>query len=510
METLTVNRSEKLLADFIRVTNDTKTLLMNSNFTQRVLVIAGIIFSALCWYFSNGLRGDFWYLLWVAPIPVLIFSFNNTGKMAFIISFIAYLIGRLSYFLYLVQVATSIPAIIITLALTLVFAVVILFTRRAVIKANSWYAVFAFPVFFTTFEFLLIRFSADSTSASIAYSQSNFLPVIQIASVTGILGITFLVTFIPSAIAVGWHYRKEKNKLLYIMSVAVVIVASIFLFGVIRISNSSEKSTTKVGLAVMDEKLHNITRHPDFLKEKLVTAYYANQISNLAQQGAKVTVLPEKAININKESERGIITMLSNVAKQNHVFIIAGYTNFRNAQEYNSALVINADGKVLIDYNKVYLVKGWEDQFTAGNKIGVFKFTGTDAGTAICKDLDFPGYINKYGNANISFLNIPAWDFVIDDWLHSRMAILRGIENGFSEVRTARQGRLTISDCYGKITDEANCSDGKGVTLLGNVSLQKINTIYTRLGDWFGVVNLIAATGFVFFSSKKIRGNKLP
>jgi len=31
----------------------------------------------------------------------------------------------------------------------------------------------------------------------------NFLPVIQIASVTGILGITFFVSFIPSAIAVS-------------------------------------------------------------------------------------------------------------------------------------------------------------------------------------------------------------------------------------------------------------------------------------------------------------------
>jgi hypothetical protein len=35
------------------------------------------------------------------------------------------------------------------------------------------------------------------------------------------------------------------------------------------------------------------------------------------------------------------------------------------------------------------------------------------------------------------------------------MAILRGVENGFSEIRTARQGRLTISDCYGKIINEA-------------------------------------------------------
>ena len=120
-----------------------------------------------------------------------------------IISFIAYLIGRLSWFSYLVTVATVVPAIIFTLALPLFFALVMIITRRTVIKSNSWYSVFAFPVFFTTFEFLLIKFSPDGTAGSIAYSQSNFLPVIQIASVTGILGITFLVTFIPSAIALA-------------------------------------------------------------------------------------------------------------------------------------------------------------------------------------------------------------------------------------------------------------------------------------------------------------------
>src|SRR5258706_3465881 len=184
----------------------------NSPFPQIILVLAGIIFSGLCWYFTNGLNGDFWYLLWLAPIPVLIISFKATWKMTFIISFIAYLIGRLSWFSYLITVATLVPAIIFTLVLPLIFALIMIITRRTVIKSRSWYSGFAFPVFFTTFEFLLIKFSPDGTAGRIAYSQSNFLPVIQIASVTGILGITFLVTFIPSAIAVGWYYCEEKNK----------------------------------------------------------------------------------------------------------------------------------------------------------------------------------------------------------------------------------------------------------------------------------------------------------
>jgi apolipoprotein N-acyltransferase len=119
-------------------------------------------------------------------------------------------------------------------------------------------------------------------------------------------------------------------------------------------------------------------------------------------------------------------------------------------------------------------------------------------GTAICKDLDFPGYIKKYGKSNSIFVCVPAWDFVVDDWLHSRMAVLRGVENGFSEIRTARLGRLTISNNTGKVTSESNSSNGKATSLIGKVRLKNANTFYSRFGDWFGITNVVAAILFLF------------
>ncbi|MEP6952054.1 MAG: nitrilase-related carbon-nitrogen hydrolase [Ginsengibacter sp.] len=472
-------------------------------FSKKEVIPAAIILSGFCWYVSSGLSGNYWWLFWLAPIPVLIISLRVSGKKTFLISFIAYLIGRLNWFSYLVRIATLVPAIIFTLIFALVFALIIIITRRTVIKSNAWYSVFAFPVFFTTFEFLLITFSLHGTAGSIAYSQSDFLPIIQIASITGILGITFMVTFIPAAIAVGWYFRREKIKFQYVAVAAIAIVVPVFLFGIIRISNNSEKRTVKVGLAVLEEKFHDITDHPDFQKEKTVTEYYVKEISNLAAQGAALVVLPERAINIDKERGDSIISMLSNAAKQKHVFIITGYTNFRNEPERNSALVIDADGNSIIDYNKVYLIPGLEHQFAPGSEPGLFTLDEAPAGTAICKDLDFPGYIKKYGKSGVSFLSIPAWDFVTDDWLHSRMAILRGVENGFSEVRTARLGRLTISDCYGRVTYEVSSSNGHAISLLGKVSLQKRNTIYTKFGDWFGIANIIAAVIFILSGIRK-------
>jgi len=154
----------------------------------------------------------------------------------------------------------------------------------------------------------------------------------------------------------------------------------------------------------------------------------------------------------------------------------------------------------MMDYDKVHLVRILEDEFAPGNKSGLFTFRNLQSGTAICKDLDFPEYISQYGRNKVVFLCIPAWDFVVDDWLHSRMAILRGVENGFSEVRTARLGRLTISDPYGRVEAEANCSNGKTTTLVGQISHYRIDTFYTQYGDWFGRMIIIAAIIFLLLS----------
>jgi len=476
---------------------------MKALFPDKIKIVSVIIFSGLCWYISYGFTGGYWFLFLIAPIPVLLLSFRLKAKAAFFVSFTAYLIGRLSWFSYLVSVAAVVPAIISTIAPALIFALIVLLTRRIVTRSKYWFTVFAFPVLWTSFEFLLFKFSPDGTAASIAYSQLNMLPLIQIASVTGALGITFMITFIPSSIAVGWYFKNEKNKLRYLMATAVIIVASVFVFGFIRMNNNDEKNKIKVGLVVLDEKLHNITDHPDAEKEIKLTTAYAAQIKMLAAQGSQVVVLPERAINITKITDSTIMSILSNTAKENHVAIVSGYTNFKNDPERNSAIVIDADGRLVTDYNKVHLVTGLESMFTPGKEIGSFNVNETKAGVAICKDLDFPDYIKNYGKDNEGCLFIPAWDFVVDDWLHARMAILRGVENGFSEVRAARQGRLTISDYYGKVNFEASSAQGNAITLTGEVSLTHKETFYSKSGNWFAIINVVMALGFIFIAMKK-------
>jgi apolipoprotein N-acyltransferase len=62
------------------------------------------------------------------------------------------------------------------------------------------------------------------------------------------------------------------------------------------------------------------------------------------------------------------------------------------------------------------------------------------AGVAICRDMDYTNPARSYGHANTNVLFVPAWDFEVDATVHAFGAITRGIENGYTIVRSARNG----------------------------------------------------------------------
>jgi len=474
--------------------------LTSSNIIDKRFVIGSILLSGVAWYLSTGLSGNFWFLLWLAPVPVLLVALNKGFTTTAITAFSAYLIGRMSWFFYLLRVATLLPAITFTLMLPLIFVVIILLSRWCIIRINAWYSIFVFPVIFTAFEFLSAQTSPHGTAGNLAYTQMNCLPLIQIASVTGLWGITFIITLIPSAIALAIYYRKSKVRLRYILITSITLVTVVFIGGIVRMKTPVSRQSIKVGLVVLDERMHTNADKPDYQQEKKVTLAYASQIEKLAAKGARVILLPERAFGRDTTWGNSIKSIIGNVARQYHVFIIAGNTDVTTASERNSALIFNDQGVVLDDYYKRHLVPGLERQFKPGNLIGLFKFDGLHSGVAICKDLDFQETIRDYGRNGISVLFVPAWDFVVDDWLHSRMAILRSVENGFWQVRCARSGRLTINDPYGRVVSERSSANGKFSDLIGEVSINGCNTLYSRWGDWFGITTCVSVIIFVLLA----------
>lgn len=170
---------------------------------------------------------------------------------------------------------------------------------------------------------------------------------------------------------------------------------------------------------------------------------------------------------------------LLTVAQQTGVQIVAGV--YERAPPADLAFALQACGAPR-SYAKRHLVPFVETELMPGHSSG---WLGDGRAMEICKDMDFPRTIlgdSKYG---IRLMGVPAGDFGKDAWQHGRMAIMRGVENGFAMVRAAHEGLLTASDAEGRIIAQKRASDSGMTTLIAALPLGPGPTIYTRIGDTF-------------------------
>ena len=103
---------------------------------------------------------------------------------------LAWLIGSLNqwyYFSVVLYLPPAIRVLILAIPALVFMAAVLLF--RALLRRDAWWsALLAFPAAWVSCEYLLNLVSPHGTAASLSYSQLNFLPVLQLASITGPLG----------------------------------------------------------------------------------------------------------------------------------------------------------------------------------------------------------------------------------------------------------------------------------------------------------------------------------
>lgn len=453
--------------------------------------LLAIALSACAYYFSTGL-GTLWPLAWAAPVPVLIVAFRSSWRVAAVAAFAAYFIGSLNLFTYL---AAVMPVLLVGVGLgatALVFTGAVLAARATAHRLPGWAAALAFPAAWTTYEFLFSRVSPHGTALSLAYSQTDFLALLQIASVTGIWCITFAATLVPSAIAVAYVRRRLSP-----LAPAAVVLVLVLGFGAVRLQTAPKQPEVRVGLAATDHGLEKAFQTDDPAYALDVARAYADRVARLAAQGAQVVVLPEKFVGVTSTDGDAIRQVFSRAARAGRVTLIAGFNRFTPKPPHNTAVVFAPDGQVVLEYEKHHMLPGPETGYVVGHAPGLFAAPGAQWGVAICKDMDFPAWSRRYGRQGVRMLAVPAWDFVRDARLHSRMAVVRGVEQGFSIARTAQQGSLTVSDAYGRILGEASSSGIPDALLVANIPAGPGGTIYTRWGDWFGWACVILLGGLL-------------
>jgi apolipoprotein N-acyltransferase len=440
--------------------------------------------SAALFFLGTGLS-PLWPLSWLAPIPALWAASRLSARQTFYVAAAAYALGFLNEWSYL---RTVLPGWFVVSFLVLgagLFAVDVLLFRMGVERGKLWLAALVFPAFWVSVEFVIARLSIHGTFFNISYSQMNFLPILQIASVTGIWGISFTISLFASTVAALLAPAPRSKKLPLLIG-SVVFIAGVFAFGAWRLASTPNSPTIKVLLIASDAPENLNPGTPDEVQQTFHR--YASHVRLLADQGIQLFVLPEGIGPVNNASLADFDDLFDRLAKETGAYIEVGIARITPSLSWNQERLYSPRGELAATYDKHHLLPPGEDRFTPGTELAMVSGISGNWGLEICKDLDFPHLSRQYSRDGVSLLIVPASDFVVDSWLHARMAILRGVESGFSIARSAKLGMLTATDDRGRVLAERDTIGPSFATAVADIPVRHDSTLYSRFGDWFALV----------------------
>jgi apolipoprotein N-acyltransferase len=448
-----------------------------------VAAFAIALTSALIW-FGNGLE-PLWPLMWIAPLPVLVLATRASWRVTAIVAMLSMLFGSLAMWHYF-RVLGQPPIAWLSqyAAVALVFTLATLLFRGFVQRGAGWSALLALPATWVSAEYISSLFASDGTAGNLAYTQLKFLPFIQIASVIGVWGVSFLLLAFSSAVAVAIHLRRSQpRRALYVLGVVIGVIGVAVLFGTVRLAQELALEKIRVGLVASDESANVDTSQPGLESARLARDY-AKQAERLIQSGARVVVLPEKIVTVVDGQRDDVNTIFQGIADKTGATIVVGMVHVTSRAKLNEARVY-AQNAPILTYDKHNLVPHWEAGFTPGTSMTIMQKTPSVWGLAICKDLDYTSLSRRYGQAAVGMMLVPAWDFGVDRAWHGHIAVMRGVEDGFTVVRAAKQGYLTVSDDRGRILAETRSDAAQFSTMLVDIPTVHDHTLYLVCRDTF-------------------------
>lgn len=452
--------------------------------TRRVAVL--FVLAAVSFYFGTGLHPA-WPLLWVAPIPVLWHAAHARPRATLLFALGAWVAGQLNLVSYVLPVL-PIPMVVLLLVVPgLVLGAAALLYRAAYRRQRYLLAPLLFGATWCTFEWVLGLLSPHGSFGSLGYTQVGLLPIAQLASLASVIAISFVVLASAAAAAVMLGTRSPTVGIVY-----GSMLAAALLFGTSRLATHSHATSGQRVAAVANDDAVRYFGSPRAADMESAIAMYEPRIAEAAARGASIVVMPEKVFTT--ADLRTAEARLSQLARRHAVTLVAG-VNVLGPKARNLAVVVTRTGVVVSRYDKRRLIPGLEAEYESGDATAVIPFGNDTMGLAICKDLDFPADIRRY--AGVSMLLVPAWDFTVDGDLHAQMAVMRGIENGFTVVRAAMRGNVSVSDPFGRTISKA--TNGRSPAVVSEPVGPRVRTLYSVAGGYFGwlmstvlVVSLIA------------------
>jgi apolipoprotein N-acyltransferase len=491
---------------------------------------------------------DFSGLAWAAFLPLLWAVREATPREGFRRGMVFGIAHYLSLLYWLVPTMTIYGHLPLPLAIGILFlfaSVLSLLSTAPCICALALVArtpvrmLVAFPVLWTASEFLRSFLFTGFPWGLLGYSQYRHLPLIQMADVLGVYGISALVALAGAALfmvaasvtGTAWHGRAVTRRLAVGGALAaVVLTAAAWGYGNLRIEQidrlAAEAPTLRT--AVIQGNIEQSEKWDPAFQAATIDKYVQLSLS-VRSQNPELIVWPESAAPFYFLAE-GPPTraVMQGVAAAGAHFVI-GAPSFqlkgKTADYFNSAYLVGP-GEILGKYDKAHLVPFGEytpfkeylpflgkivehvGDFKPGPEGHTLSLAGRKLGIQICYEVIFPELARaQVRNGAVLLLTITndAWyGQTAGPYQHFSLAVLRAVENRRALARAANTGISGFVDPVGRVLDPTPLEVEAAV--VRPLPLLQTESIYTRSGDVLGWACLGLSLLAVVCAARRKRG----
>lgn len=342
----------------------------------------------------------------------------------------------------------------------------------------------------------------------IGYSQV-FTPFIQIADITGIYGVSFIVVLVNSILAD--FFIREKRKIADLLPVFIILI-TLLIYGILkeRIINdcTSEEIVNITGIQGNTGSLERWDSNLSFMTYR---HYIDLTEKNFNSPG--IAVWPETVLNSSERINIDIIKSVNSIIGDDSLFVAGGTRKNADGNTFNSIFISSGgmlnhiyDKKILFPYSEREFaglshggVMGSPDTFEKGDSSSLYKHKNLIIGLSICFESLYPSFIRKTvaqgAEILINVANDSWFGNTYEPHMHLYSNIVRAVENRRYIARITNSGVSAVITPAGRLSDSLDLN--KEGAIRGTVKKINHRTFYTISGDIIIIISTLIIMALV-------------
>ena len=461
---------------------------------------------------------DQFYLEWICLVPVLWAIRDQRPSRAFWIGWLAGIAMNCGGFYWAILMfrqfagapwpLACLGLLLLAAANGVVFAAWAWGTRL-ITRDTGWSVAWVSPAVWTALE----KFWPELFPNYLGASQYRLSLVTQIADLTGILGVSFLVVYLNSTLFAVLEQR-NRNRRLAVRTAAVfaVVLATVLIYGLVRIRTVDQQAAGADKLAIGLIQANRGAGDKRMNPESLLDDHREMSGALAADSHPDLIVWPEGVLRVRMMSRNGSLPASELGGTHTPTLLGAVLHIESSGRDYNSALLADANGRIMGTYDKMVLVPLGEyipfgetfpalyslvptaSRFWPGESPEPLRFGKYLLSVNICYEDIIPGQIRslmrggpggRIPDVMINLSNDSWYGKSTEPMEHLALASFRSIEHRRSLVRSTNTGISAFVDPVGRIVTASGIWTRE--TLVDRVAVMKQGpTVYALLGDWIG------------------------